>query len=210
MSHNTWIHRISRQLVRPLLNTPVTPNHLTTARFLSGIAAAGCFAADDRSWDAIGAGIFLLSMLLDRADGELARMKGTTSRFGALYDLTTDAISNSCVFLGLGIAAMNGTLGSWALPVGIIAGISISTIFVLLIFTEAQYGNGTSGFDAHAGFDPDDALILVPIGVIFGQGDILLISAGVCAPLAALFIGYHLYRRRLRLAAEREQARLRT
>lgn len=210
MSHNTWIHRISRQLVRPLVNTPVTPNHVTTGRFVSGIAAAGCFAVDERSWDVIGAGIFVLSMLLDRADGELARMKGSTSRFGAFYDLATDAISNSCAFLALGIAAMDGNLGTWALPVGIVAGISISTIFVLLIFTEAQYGNGIATFDAHAGFDPDDALILVPIGLLFGLGDILLIGAGVCAPIAVLLVGYHLYRRRRQLAAERRRARLPT
>jgi len=209
MSHNTWLHRISRQLVRPLLDTPVTPNHLTTARLATGVAAAGCFALDEGRWDVIGAGIFVVSMLLDRADGELARMKGTSSRFGAFYDLATDAISNSCVFFGLGIAAMDGVLGLWALPVGFLAGISISAIFYLIIATEARYGNGTASFDARAGFDPDDALILVPIGVLFGLGDLLLIGAGVCAPLAVLVIGHDLYRRGQRLSAKRRSGKSR-
>ncbi len=206
MRHNTCIHRISRQLVRPLLDTPVTPNHLTTARLATGVAAAGCFALDEGRWDVVGAGVFVLSMLLDRADGELARMKGASSRFGAFYDLATDAISNSCVFLRLGVAAMDGRLGLWALPLGLLAGISISSIFLLIIATEARYGNGTASFDAHAGFDPDDALILVPIALLFGLGDVLLVGAGVCAPLAALLIGHDLYRRRRRLAAERQGA----
>ena len=200
MSHNTWLHRISRPLVRPLRNTRVTPNHLTTARLVTGIAAAACFAIDDWNWDALGAGIFVVSMLLDCADGELARMTGATSRFGAFYDLTTDAICHSCVFLALGGAALDGILGNWGLPVGIVAGLSISTIFALMISTEARYGNGTARFRSRAGFDPDDALILIPIAVLFGQGDILLIGAGICAPMAALFIGHDLYQRRRRLA----------
>lgn len=201
MTPDTWIHRISRRLVRPLRDTRVTPNHLTTARLVTGVGAAACFLVDDWNWDALGAAIFVVSMLLDRADGELARMTGATSRFGASYDLVTDAISNACAFLALGVAALDGGLGFWGLPVGIVAGLSISTIFVLMISTENRYGNGTARYRARAGFDPDDALILVPIGVLLGQGDILLISAGICAPLVALFIGHDLYRRRRRLAA---------
>ncbi len=201
MTPDTWIHRIARQLVRPLRNTRVTPNHLTTARLVTGVAAAACFALDDWNWNALGAGIFVVSMLLDRADGELARMTGATSRFGALYDLVTDAISNSCAFVALGVAALGGFLGIWGLPVGIVAGLSISTIFALMISTENRYGKGTARFRSRAGFDPDDALILIPISVLFGQGDILLIGAGICAPLATLFIGYDLYQRRRQLAA---------
>ena len=40
MSHNTWIHRGVRILVRPLAKTPVTPNQITTLRLLTGIGAA--------------------------------------------------------------------------------------------------------------------------------------------------------------------------
>ena len=72
MSHDTIIHRIVRPAVRRVALTGVTPNQITTLRLLGGIAAALAFAGP-APWPAIGGGIFLFSMLLDRADGELAR-----------------------------------------------------------------------------------------------------------------------------------------
>ena len=123
MSYDTWIHKFSRRLVLPLVDTPVTPNHLTTGRLLFGLAAAVCFAFGLTTWNIIGALCFRVSMLLDRADGELARLSGKTSHFGALYDLVTDWISNSALFIGIGIAAMQTDLGIWGLIMGFVAGI---------------------------------------------------------------------------------------
>ena len=40
----TWDARLARSLVRPLVDTPVTPNHLTTVRLLIGLAGAWCLA----------------------------------------------------------------------------------------------------------------------------------------------------------------------
>jgi len=64
---------------------------------------------------------------MDRADGELARLSGKSSRFGAIYDLVTDAICNAALFIGLGVAAMNGELGGWGLLMGVVAGIGNRT-----------------------------------------------------------------------------------
>ena len=50
MSHDTWIHRCARVLVRPLVRTRVTPNHLTTVRLLTGLGSAAAFAAGDEAW----------------------------------------------------------------------------------------------------------------------------------------------------------------
>ena len=73
MSHNTWIHKIARAtIVRPLAKTAVTPNQVTTVRIIAGIAAAGALAVGDASWSIVGGWLFMLSMLLDRADGDLA------------------------------------------------------------------------------------------------------------------------------------------
>ena len=40
----TWDARLARRLVTPLVNTWVTPNHLTTLRLLIGLAGALCLA----------------------------------------------------------------------------------------------------------------------------------------------------------------------
>lgn len=205
MSQDTWLHRITRRLVRPLVNTPVTPNHLTTGRLLTALVAAACFALDTPAGNVAGALLFLVSMLLDRADGELARLQKSSSRFGALYDLVTDAISNAAVFIGFGVAAMDRLPGHWALVLGCVAGVSITVIFTLVIATEAQLGVGTTAFEARAGFDPDDGMLVVPVAAAFGLGDLLLVSAAVCTPVVAVFICRNvLRRRRERLAATGE------
>lgn len=198
MSYNTWIHRFSRVLVQPLVDTALTPNHLTTGRLISGLAAAGCFAVGEDLWNWAGAVSFVISMVLDRADGVLARLSGKSSRFGALYDLTADAICNSALFIGIGIAATDGSLGNWAILLGIIAGLSVSIIFYTVIRVAAEVDTGAVAFNAHAGFDPDDAMILVPLGILFGLGNLLLILAASITPLVAIYIGHDMHQRRKR------------
>ena len=198
MSYNTWIHRFSRVLVQPLVDTAVTPNHLTTGRLIFGLAAAGCFAVGEDQWNWAGAVSFIISMVLDRADGELARLGGKSSHFGGLYDLIADAICNSVLFISIGIAATNSNLGNWAILLGVIAGLCISIIFYAVIRVAAEVDAGAASFNARAGFDPDDAMILVPLGILFGLGNLILILAAVVTPFVAMYIGKDMYQRRKR------------
>jgi len=186
---------VTRPLVRPLAPTPVRPNHLTTARLVTGVLAAACFGMDRFSWDVVGALVFVLSMLLDRADGELARLQNSGSRFGFLYDIITDAFCNAAILLGLGVAAMNGKLGTWALLMSIIAGVCISAILSMVMLTEMRHGGDSTRFESFAGFDPDDAMLLIPVAVLFGLGDTLVVLAAVLTPLAAVLIYLDLKKR---------------
>ena len=196
MSYNTWIHQFARRLVQPLVNTPVTPNHLTTGRLLFGLSAAVCFCFNETFWNVMGALAFVISMVLDRADGELARLSGKSSRFGAIYDLVTDAICNAALFIGLGVAAMSGELGSWGLAMGVVAGTCISIIFYAVIEVAASIDAGAAAFNSFAGFDPDDAIIIVPIGAALGYGQILLTLAAIITPFVAIYICRDMYKRR--------------
>ena len=196
MSYNTWIHKFARKLVQPLVNTPITPNHVTTGRLVFGLAAAVCFSLGTTEWNVLGAISFIISMVLDRADGELARLTGKTTRFGAIYDLVTDAISNAGVFVGLGVAAMHGELGLWGIVMGIVAGICISIIFFAIIEVAASIDGSAAGFNSFAGFDPDDSLIIVPIGAVLGYGQLLLTLAAFITPFVAIYICHDMYKRR--------------
>ncbi len=196
MSYNTWIHKFARQLVMPLVDTPITPNHLTTGRLVFGLGAAVCFGVGETAWNVSGALAFIVSMVLDRADGELARLSDKSSRFGAIYDLITDAICNAALFIGLGVAAMNGELGAWGLVMGIVAGICISISFYAVIEVAASIDAGAAAFNSFAGFDPDDAMIIVPIGVALGFGQLLLTLAAVITPFVAIYICNDMYKRR--------------
>jgi archaetidylinositol phosphate synthase len=202
MSYNTWIHKFARGLVQPLVNTAITPNHLTTGRLVFGLTAAVCFSVGETVWNVMGALTFIISMVLDRADGELARLSGKSSRFGAIYDLVTDAICNSALFIGLGVAAMNAGLGLWGIAMGIVAGISISIIFYAVIEVAASVDASAAAFNSFAGFDPDDAIIIVPIGALLGYGQLLLTLAALITPFVAVYICNDMYKRRQRAMSD--------
>ena len=77
MVGDSWTHKMARVCILPLVNTPVTPNHLTTVRLITGIAACACFAVGDRQWDIWGGWLWLFSAFMDRADGEYWRSGGS-------------------------------------------------------------------------------------------------------------------------------------
>ncbi len=188
MSHNTWIHRTVRVAVRPLVATPLTPNHVTIVRLVTGLAAAGAFAHGGEAWRHWGAGIFLLSMFLDRADGELARLSGKSSARGHFFDLISDALSNALAFAGLGIGLRDSMFGTWAPLMGLVAGAAIAAILLLVVRLEDLHGARAGELRGAAGFDPDDAMLVVPLAVWLGGADWLLLAAAVGAPGFALFM----------------------
>lgn len=198
MSHDTWIHRGVRVLVRPLAGTPVTPNHLTTARLLTGLGAAAAFATGAPGWIRAGAVLFLLSMAFDRADGELARMRGKSTRFGHFYDIVTDAVCDTAVLAGIGVGLSAGTFGRFAILMGVIAGVSVAVIFYLIMRMERELGEGGGAFAAFAGFDADDAMVLIPVAMWLGYGEALLLAAAVAAPLSLGVVAVKFRRRRAR------------
>ena len=195
MSHNTWIHRAVRHVVRPLVGTAVTPNHLTSLRLVSGLSAALCLALNSITWLWIGCGLFVVSMLLDRADGELARLSGKSSTWGRRFDTITDAICNATVLIGTGFGLRGGPLGDYAIVMGTVAGAAVASIFWMMLEMEATHGVGSAQFEATAGFDPDDAVILIPTAMLLGWGSIMLTAAVICAPLAGLIIYWQIRRR---------------
>ncbi len=199
MSHDTWIHRAVRGLVRPLANSPVTPNHLTTVRLLTGLGAAAGFAVGSPAWTNLAAGLFFLSMLLDRADGELARISGKSSRFGHFYDIVTDAICDTAVLAGVGVGLRAGSYGMWAIAMGVAAGLSVAWIFYMIMRMEREQGTGSSGFSANWGVDPDDTMVVIPLALVFGFGETLLLASVILAPIAGLIV-YREFRRRRQCA----------
>jgi phosphatidylglycerophosphate synthase len=186
MSANTVIHRIVRPAVRAVAPTGIRPNTITTLRLVTGIAAAVAFAWDAGFWQHVGAAIFLLSMLLDRADGELARSTGQTSAAGHRYDLFSDCFSNIIAFLGIGIGQMVH-LGFTGPLLGALAGVAIGAIFYQLHVMRI----GTlRGYDLAPGItiDPDDLLALVPVLIWVGATVPMLWAAAIITPGAALYL----------------------
>jgi len=198
MSHNTWIHRVVRvSLVKPLINTSVTPNQLTTARLLTGIAAAALVAVGEPRWMDIGAGLFVLSVIFDRADGDLARLTGRTSPYGHCFDMIADTVCNALILTGLGIGFRSGEYGFWSIPMGALSGLSVAAILWTVMRIEEIEGQRAAELPSIAGFDADDAVLLIPVSIWFGHAQGILLASVVMAPMVALFfLGF--YRRKLR------------
>lgn len=189
MSHDTLIHRIVRPAVRRIASTGVTPNQLTTVRLATGVAAAVGFACGG-VWADLGGVVFLLSMLFDRADGELARQTGQMSPSGHRYDLCVDCLCDAIAFIGIGIGlALAGGLGFAPVLLGVAAGIGIGVLFWQLNVTKvielSRYAMRHRGVVV----DPDDALALVPVFVWLGLAWPMLILAAVITPVGALWLG---------------------
>lgn len=178
-----WDARLASLLIRPLRDTPVTPNHLTSVRLLTGIAAAAAFASG--VWPNLAAILFALSNLLDHTDGELARLTGKSSRAGHLYDLASDAIVHVTLFVSIGIGLWNTGAGAWALPAGVIAGVAVTSIFHIRNLIEQRYGKAETKQPGWGGFETEDILYLLPV-VTFSNALVpFLAAAALGAPIAA-------------------------
>ena len=190
MSHNSLIHALVRPAVRALAaHTCSSPNHLTTLRLATGLAAAMIFAQGTYGWASILGGlIFLLSMLLDRADGELARQTNQMSVAGHRYDLVSDCIVGICTFIGIGIGVAH-TAGLNAFWLGALAGLGIGVLFLELNVIDIAPVRGYDLFGGRMSVDPDDAMIVVPVLVWCDLAAPMLIAAAVVAPLVALGLG---------------------
>jgi archaetidylinositol phosphate synthase len=190
MSQNTLIHSLVRPAVRAVAaHTGLTPNHVTTLRLATGLAAAMAFAQGTDGWVAmIGGVIFLLSMLLDRADGELARYTNQMSVAGHRYDLVSDCLVGISTFIGVGIGIAH-TAGQHALWLGVLAGLGIGILFLELNVLKLASVRGHDLFGGRVRVDPDDAMIFVPVLIWCDLAAPLLIAAAVVTPLAALGVG---------------------
>jgi len=196
MVGDSWTHKIARVCILPLVNTPVTPNHLTTLRLITGIAACGLFAIGTTEWNLYGGFLWILSAFLDRADGELARVGGKSSPWGHTYDYFSDVFVTALFFIGIGIGLRNTTfwnvdLGLWTIVMGFgaTAGVIVAEILAEKI-DQAQKDTGDKAYTGFAGFDFDDVIYLFAPVVWFNLHPPFLIGASVGAPAFALLTWY--------------------
>jgi phosphatidylglycerophosphate synthase len=160
MPGGSWTHIAARWMVRPLVGTWVTPNHLTTLRLLTGLAACALFAMGGRSCEIWGGIVWVISAFLDRADGELARIGGKTSARGHLYDFYTDVLVSGLFFVAIGVGLQESWLGGWALALGILAGGSIAVCDIVSEELERRDPSGKRAYSGAWGFDLDDLMYL--------------------------------------------------
>ena len=196
MIGGSWTHLMARPVVRALLGTWVRPNHLTTLRVLTGMAACVGFAFGTRAGMNWGGALWLLSAFLDRADGELARIGNMMSPGGHLYDYYADVVINAVFFVAIGFGLRWSWFGGWAIVLGVVSGASLLLVSVFSEWLERRSPPGTRAIAGRWGFDPDDALYLMTPLAWLDWLDPILLGASVATPLITVLTGVRLLRLR--------------
>jgi CDP-diacylglycerol---glycerol-3-phosphate 3-phosphatidyltransferase len=98
--------RILTPVGQALARTPITPNAVTIIGTI-GMSASALyfFPLGHLFWGVVACTLFVFC---DMLDGTLARIKGTTGKFGAFLDSTLDRIADAAVFSGLAIYFLRG------------------------------------------------------------------------------------------------------
>ena len=200
--NDTWNHKAARVLVRPLLGTGVTPNHITTVRFVTG--AASCLLLLELTpahvlWSGV---LWIVSGFLDRMDGELARIGDMRSRGGHLYDYYTDVLLNSAFFLCAGVGLRHGALGLLGPVLGAVGCAAMWLCCWWSEIYEGLRGPGVRTWEGAWGFQPDDALYLLAPMTWLGWLAPAVVLTAVCASAMAVVILARLIGLKRRLARE--------
>ena len=104
-----FIRTFSLRITRALARTRVTPTQITYLNAAVGVAACVLAGLGGHAGLAGGGVGFIVSVVLDSVDGELARVKHMTSRHGMIVDNVSDDVVDNGFVLGIGI----GLGGAW-------------------------------------------------------------------------------------------------
>ncbi len=98
-------------ILRRAEDTPLTPNQVTAASAALAVAASAAFASGLWPFLVLGGLLLQVSFVLDCLDGQLARHRGTGSRFGAWFDYMSDCLEDIVIVAGvaIGCAARSGS-----------------------------------------------------------------------------------------------------
>jgi CDP-diacylglycerol---glycerol-3-phosphate 3-phosphatidyltransferase len=158
-----------------LARTPITPNAITIIGTV-GVAggALGLFPVGELFPGALTCTIFVL---LDMLDGVLARMKGTSGRWGAFLDSTMDRVADAAIFSGLVVWFMLGGHDP------VLAGVSLFCLVIGMLVSYAKARAEGLGLRCDVGLieRPERMLIsLVAVGVS-GLGVPYILNVGLWA-----------------------------
>ena len=94
--------RLSRPLAAALARTNASPDALTLASLALSLGAAAVTAL---GWSVAGGVAIQLASVADGVDGDLARLTGRVSRFGAALDAIADRYADAAILGGMTIHA---------------------------------------------------------------------------------------------------------
>ena len=124
--------RLSPVVTRLLLPTPVTPNVVTVFGTAVGVAGGLLIGSPGTAGIVAGVLCLLASGVLDCSDGELARLRGESSRLGHVLDVAGDTLVAVALLAGIVLRlTASGQFPGWpallALSLGVAGGFTVIT-----------------------------------------------------------------------------------
>lgn len=95
--------RLSRGLTRWAVARGITPNTISIASILIGLGGAATIASGGVREALIGLALYIIAVVLDHSDGEVARVSFTESRFGEWLDVGGDTLVHAALVLAMGV-----------------------------------------------------------------------------------------------------------
>lgn len=114
------LRKISKKVTRLAFRLGVTPNQITIGSLAVALMAAFFFSRNSQTGNVMGAILLQISLVLDCADGELARLTRRFSAFGAWLDALTDRAKEFLVYFGLAIGLSNDQEGTWLFAIALL------------------------------------------------------------------------------------------
>ena len=91
----------SRRISEILVRTPISPNVISLLSFAVSIMGALMFGLGGYSWTILAGLIIQLSSIVDGCDGEVARIRFQSSRFGGWFDTILDRYADIAIVGGI-------------------------------------------------------------------------------------------------------------
>src|SRR5437660_163104 len=127
--------RLVGPVARAIIKSGIRPNTVTTAGTLVVLAAAWAYYSGRIRW---GGALLLASGLFDILDGQVARLGGLSSTFGAFYDSTLDRVGEAAIFAGIGLWFLGGGVPPARVPVGVGLSMLAMASSLLVSYTRAR------------------------------------------------------------------------
>jgi hypothetical protein len=145
-----WHRLAGYAIARVSFPTPISADALTVIAIAIGLGSAAAIATDRPGHMLVAGGLLTLSAFFDCADGQLARMRKSSSSFGRMLDGVSDSVVMAATFLASLVHLARGGASPLILGLALLAAPTSSFHFgwydhyknVFLRFTEERFREG--------------------------------------------------------------------
>jgi archaetidylinositol phosphate synthase len=182
----------------------ITPNQISVLSLVAGIACAILFFEQQFFWGSLA---LLLSAILDLVDGSVARMTGSHTKFGAVFDWIVDKYVDALVLLGIGLSGIAiisqfiavPPVTDFAIVAFAIIGSLMNTFIKPVVYAEIGYREKVEGkiddpLEGVGFFGRPETFLVLILGGVTGFIWLAVIIIAVCTNLSAIQRVMYLYK----------------